>query len=71
MNMLGLAKRVKARFLLASTSEVYGDPQEHPQTETYFGEPQAYVIRRGHSRSELSLLSFFRTRQSHRTKSLL
>lgn len=37
MNMLGLAKRVKARFLLASTSEVYGDPQEHPQTEAYFG----------------------------------
>lgn len=37
MNMLGLAKRVKARFLLASTSEVYGDPQEHPQREGYFG----------------------------------
>lgn len=37
MNMLGLAKRVKARFLLASTSEVYGSPQEHPQNEAYFG----------------------------------
>lgn len=36
-NMLGLAKRVKARILLASTSEVYGDPQEHPQQETYWG----------------------------------
>lgn len=36
-NMLGLAKRVKARFLLASTSEVYGDPEEHPQKETYWG----------------------------------
>lgn len=36
-NMLGLAKRVKARFLLASTSEVYGDPEEHPQNESYWG----------------------------------
>lgn len=37
MNMLGLAKRVKARFFLASTSEVYGDPEIHPQTEEYRG----------------------------------
>ncbi|MFH1862620.1 MAG: GDP-mannose 4,6-dehydratase, partial [bacterium] len=37
LNMLGLAKRVKARLLLASTSEVYGDPKEHPQKETYWG----------------------------------
>jgi UDP-glucuronate decarboxylase len=36
-NMLGLAKRIKARFLLASTSEVYGDPKVHPQTEEYWG----------------------------------
>ena len=36
-NMLGLAKRVGAKFLLASTSEVYGDPEEHPQVETYRG----------------------------------
>lgn len=36
-NMLGLAKRVKARFLLASTSEVYGSPEEHPQNEEYWG----------------------------------
>jgi len=36
-NMLGLAKRVQARFLLASTSEVYGDPKVHPQTEDYWG----------------------------------
>lgn len=35
--MLGLAKRVGARFLLTSTSEVYGDPLEHPQKETYWG----------------------------------
>ena len=37
INMLGLAKRVKARILQASTSEVYGDPEVHPQTETYWG----------------------------------
>jgi len=37
LNMLGLAKRVGARILLASTSEVYGDPQVHPQTEEYWG----------------------------------
>jgi UDP-glucuronate decarboxylase len=37
INMLGLAKRVKARFLIASTSEVYGDPLEHPQKESYWG----------------------------------
>ncbi|TPX59177.1 hypothetical protein PhCBS80983_g02646 [Powellomyces hirtus] len=37
INMLGLAKRTKARFLLTSTSEVYGDPLEHPQKESYWG----------------------------------
>jgi UDP-glucuronate decarboxylase len=37
INMLGLAKRVKARLLHASTSEVYGDPQVHPQPESYWG----------------------------------
>ena len=37
MNMLGLAKRCRARFLLTSTSEVYGDPLQHPQTEEYWG----------------------------------
>ena len=37
LNMLGIAKRVKARMLLTSTSEVYGDPLEHPQTEEYWG----------------------------------
>ena len=37
INMLGLAKRTKAKILLASTSEVYGDPAVHPQTEDYFG----------------------------------
>jgi len=37
INMLGLAKRVRARILQASTSEIYGDPLEHPQTEKYWG----------------------------------
>ncbi|KAH9454368.1 hypothetical protein MJO29_016963 [Puccinia striiformis f. sp. tritici] len=37
MNMLGLAKRTKARFLLSSTSEIYGSPEQHPQKETYWG----------------------------------
>lgn len=45
MNMLGLAKRVKARFLLASTSEVYGDPEVHPQTEEYRGNVNTIGIR--------------------------
>jgi len=37
INMLGMAKRVRARILLTSTSEVYGDPEVHPQTENYWG----------------------------------
>ncbi|KAK7336991.1 hypothetical protein VNO77_17547 [Canavalia gladiata] len=37
LNMLGLAKRIGARFLITSTSEVYGDPLQHPQKETYWG----------------------------------
>jgi UDP-glucuronate decarboxylase len=37
MNMLGLAKRTNAKFLLASSSDVYGDPLDHPQPESYFG----------------------------------
>ncbi|KAK7090324.1 UDP-glucuronic acid decarboxylase 1-like [Littorina saxatilis] len=37
INMLGLAKRVRAKMLLASTSEVYGDPEQHPQNEDYWG----------------------------------
>jgi UDP-glucuronate decarboxylase len=37
INMLGLAKRLKVKILQASTSEVYGDPKQHPQTESYWG----------------------------------
>lgn len=44
-NMLGLAKAHGAKFLLASTSEVYGDPLEHPQTESYWGNVNPIGIR--------------------------
>jgi UDP-glucuronate decarboxylase len=45
INMLGLAKRVKAKILQASTSEVYGDPEIHPQTEDYWGRVNPVGIR--------------------------
>lgn len=45
VNMLGLAKRCNARILQASTSEVYGDPKEHPQKETYWGNVNPIGIR--------------------------
>ena len=45
INMLGLAKRVHARILQASTSEVYGDPEIHPQTEDYWGKVNPIGIR--------------------------
>ncbi len=45
INMLGLAKRVRARILQASTSEVYGDPIEHPQKESYWGHVNPIGIR--------------------------
>ncbi len=45
INMLGLAKRIKARVLQASTSEVYGDPEVHPQTEDYWGNVNPIGIR--------------------------
>ena len=44
-NMLGLAKRVGAKILLASTSEVYGNPEEHPQKETYHGSVNTIGLR--------------------------
>ena len=44
-NMLGLAKRVGAKMLLASTSEIYGDPEEHPQKESYKGSVNTIGIR--------------------------
>lgn len=45
INMLGLAKRIKAKILQASTSEVYGDPEIHPQTEDYWGNVNPVGIR--------------------------
>lgn len=45
VNMLGLAKRIKAKILQASTSEVYGDPEIHPQTEDYWGNVNPIGIR--------------------------
>ncbi|MCD7464229.1 UDP-glucuronic acid decarboxylase 1 [Datura stramonium] len=45
LNMLGLAKRVGARFLITSTSEVYGDPLQHPQAETYWGNVNPIGVR--------------------------
>ncbi len=45
LNMLGLARRTEARFFQASTSEVYGDPTEHPQKETYWGNVNTTGIR--------------------------
>jgi UDP-glucuronate decarboxylase len=45
INMLGLAKRVKARILQASTSEVYGDPEVHPQPESYWGRVNPVGVR--------------------------
>jgi UDP-glucuronate decarboxylase len=45
INMLGLAKRIKSKILQASTSEVYGDPQVHPQTEEYWGHVNPIGIR--------------------------
>ncbi|KKP80508.1 MAG: NAD-dependent epimerase/dehydratase, partial [Candidatus Moranbacteria bacterium GW2011_GWF1_35_5] len=45
INMLGLAKRTRARILQASTSEVYGDPEVHPQPESYWGKVNPIGIR--------------------------
>jgi UDP-glucuronate decarboxylase len=45
INMLGLAKRLRARVLQASTSEVYGDPEQHPQTEQYWGKVNPIGLR--------------------------
>ncbi|HEY6394606.1 MAG TPA: UDP-glucuronic acid decarboxylase family protein, partial [Candidatus Binataceae bacterium] len=45
INMLGMAKRVRARILLTSTSEIYGDPEQHPQTESYWGHVNPIGVR--------------------------
>ena len=45
INMLGMAKRIHSRIMLASTSEIYGDPLEHPQTENYWGNVNPIGVR--------------------------
>ena len=63
-NMLGLAKRCKARILQASTSEVYGDPKVHPQTEDYWGNVNPIGVRscydEGKRRAETLMMDYHR-----------
>ncbi|MFH1972528.1 MAG: UDP-glucuronic acid decarboxylase family protein [archaeon] len=63
-NMLGLAKRINARILQASTSEVYGDPEEHPQKETYWGKVNPIGIRscydEGKRTAETMMFDYYR-----------
>ncbi len=67
MNMLGLAKRVKARFLLSSTSEVYGDPEVHPQSEDYRGNVNPIGLRSCYDEGKrvAETLAFDYHRQNH------
>ncbi|CAM8434830.1 UDP-glucuronic acid decarboxylase family protein [Candidatus Methylopumilus universalis] len=67
INMLGLAKRLNARILQASTSEVYGDPEVHPQTEDYWGKVNPIGIRscydEGKRCAETLFFDYFRQHQ--------
>lgn len=67
LNMLGLAKRVKARMLLASTSEVYGDPEIHPQPESYRGNVNPIGLRSCYDEGKriAETLTFDYHRQNH------
>jgi UDP-glucuronate decarboxylase len=64
INALGIAKRVKARILQASTSEVYGNPEEHPQTESYWGKVNPIGIRscydEGKRAAECLMMDYYR-----------
>lgn len=64
INMLGMAKRTKARILQASTSEVYGDPLEHPQKESYWGNVNPIGIRscydEGKRLAETLMMDYYR-----------
>lgn len=64
IHMLGLAKRVNARIMLASTSEVYGDPKVHPQPETYWGHVNCNGIRscydEGKRAAETLMMDYYR-----------
>ena len=67
INMLGLAKRVKARILQASTSEIYGNPQEHPQKEIYWGHVNPIGLRscydEGKRVAETLMMDYYRQNQ--------
>jgi UDP-glucuronate decarboxylase len=67
INMLGLAKRVKAKILQASTSEVYGDPAVHPQTEDYWGHVNPIGVRSCYDEGKRCAETlFFDYRRQHR-----
>ena len=69
INMLGLAKRVNARILQASTSEVYGDPEVHPQSETYWGRVNPIGIRSCYDEGKRCAETlFFDYWRQHKTK---
>jgi UDP-glucuronate decarboxylase len=69
INMLGLAKRVKAKILQASTSEVYGDPQVHPQPETYWGHVNPVGLRSCYDEGKRCAETlFFDYHRQHRVK---
>ncbi len=67
INMLGLAKRVRARILQASTSEVYGDPEQHPQQEGYWGRVNPIGVRSCYDEGKRCAETlFFDYRRQHR-----
>jgi UDP-glucuronate decarboxylase len=69
INMLGLAKRVKARILQASTSEVYGDPEVHPQPESYWGKVNPVGVRSCYDEGKRCAETlFFDYRRQHKLK---
>lgn len=69
LNLLGLAKRTKARILQASTSEIYGDPSIHPQEETYFGNVNPIGIRACYDEGKRSAETlFFDYHRQHQVK---
>ena len=69
INMLGLAKRVRAKILQASTSEVYGDPSVHPQTEDYWGNVNPIGIRSCYDEGKRCAETlFFDYHRQHRTR---
>ena len=67
INMLGLAKRINARILQASTSEVYGDPEIHPQPESYWGNVNPIGIRSCYDEGKRCAETLFM--DYHKTKS--